>query len=196
MKNNLKSFLFPNTFVHFDLDGTLLDTSLANISAYQEVVASHGGRWTSDATNSLMTGQGARDFLNKCTGFESTAFDSIIAEKKRIYPMKFHLVKPNREVLDFLEASSPRAACVTSASKSSTLALLENFKIMQYFSHVVSADDVKSVKPAPDCYLLSRQLAEEKFGVELTHCAVEDSIVGKKAAEAAGIKVLDVNQFF
>ncbi len=95
-----------------------------------------------------------------------------------------------------MEDSSRRAACVTPASKLSTLALLGIFKILQFFSHVVTADDVTSIKPTPDCYLLSRQLAQEEFGIELNRYAVENSIVGNKAAEAAGITVLDVNQFF
>jgi len=58
------------------------------------------------------------------------------------------------------------------------------FKIKQYFKYLVSGEDVKHPKPAPDIFLKSAQL----LGVEPSECiVVEDSTIGTKAAKAAGM---------
>jgi beta-phosphoglucomutase-like phosphatase (HAD superfamily) len=59
----------------------------------------------------------------------------------------------------------------------------------QYFSATVCADEVAHGKPAPDVYLRAAEL----LGVPPTAClAIEDSVTGSAAAEAAGCPVLVV----
>ena len=54
---------------------------------------------------------------------------------------------------------------------------------MHYFEKIVSGEDVKEGKPAPDVYLK----AAESFGVKPSECvAIEDSIMGMRSAKAAG----------
>jgi HAD superfamily hydrolase (TIGR01509 family) len=58
------------------------------------------------------------------------------------------------------------------------------------FAPVVTADDVRDAKPAPDCY----RLAAERLGRDPGACvALEDTANGMKAALAAGIRVLAVS---
>ncbi len=57
-------------------------------------------------------------------------------------------------------------------------------KFNRYFSAVVSGDDVRASKPAPDCYLLALQ----RLGVSSGEClAIEDTQHGLEAASKAGI---------
>lgn len=55
------------------------------------------------------------------------------------------------------------------------------------FALVVSGDDVRSSKPAPDCYLLALQ----KLGLNAADCiAIEDTRHGLDAARNAGLRCL------
>ena len=59
----------------------------------------------------------------------------------------------------------------------------------QYFSLSVCGDEVPTGKPAPDVYLRAAEL----LGLDPADClAIEDSVTGSAAAEAAGCPVLVV----
>jgi len=56
--------------------------------------------------------------------------------------------------------------------------------LLDKFDTIVSADDYKHGKPAPDCYLL----AAERLGVAPADCLVfEDTEMGIESATAAGM---------
>ena len=59
--------------------------------------------------------------------------------------------------------------------------------LASHFAVVVSVDDVRHSKPAPDCYLL----AIERLGLPAADCiAIEDTEHGVAAAAGAGISCL------
>ena len=65
--------------------------------------------------------------------------------------------------------------------------MFDKLGLKSEFEVIVSGDDVKVGKPAPDCYLL----AAKKLGVKPKDCVViEDATFGVRAAKAAGIKCL------
>lgn len=67
--------------------------------------------------------------------------------------------------------------------------LVSKFKIYDYFDLVLSYDDVKNRKPDPEVYLT----VVEKMNVSKDKCLiVEDSLEGVKAANNAGIEVLNI----
>ena len=69
-------------------------------------------------------------------------------------------------------------------------AVMKRLNIRAYFDGIVSGDDVKNSKPAPDIFLKASELA----GVKPAYCVViEDSPNGVKAARAAGMKVVGLN---
>jgi len=77
------------------------------------------------------------------------------------------------------------SALATSAGRKRTLESLKLLSISKYFSVVVTGDDVRNPKPAPDIFLL----AARKMGVGPEDCVVvEDSVAGVRAAVAAGMK--------
>jgi HAD superfamily hydrolase (TIGR01509 family) len=62
-------------------------------------------------------------------------------------------------------------------------------KLADLFPVVVTPEDVKHGKPAPDMFLL----AAERMGVPPDRCLVfEDAVPGIQAAEAAGMKWVHV----
>ena len=59
----------------------------------------------------------------------------------------------------------------------------------EFFETVVSGDDVRQSKPAPDCYLL----AIERLGLPASDCiAIEDTEHGVNAATSAGVACLAI----
>jgi HAD superfamily hydrolase (TIGR01509 family) len=92
------------------------------------------------------------------------------------------------ELLDGLTAAGIPLALVTNTRRELTERALKSIG-HHYFSASVCGDEVEHAKPAPDPYLRAARL----LGVEPAQClAIEDSVTGSQAAEAAGCPVLVV----
>jgi HAD superfamily hydrolase (TIGR01509 family) len=93
-----------------------------------------------------------------------------------------------RELLDELLAVGMPMALVTNTHRMLTEKALNSIG-RQYFSVSVCGDEVPAGKPAPDPYLRAAEL----LGLDPAQClAVEDSVTGTEAAEAAGCPVMVV----
>jgi beta-phosphoglucomutase-like phosphatase (HAD superfamily) len=80
-------------------------------------------------------------------------------------------------------------AVVSSSTKRMVVASLDAVKLTQYFSTLVTVDDVTNPKPAPDGFLE----AARRLGVEPSRCLVfEDSQQGLEAARRANMEAQDV----
>jgi HAD superfamily hydrolase (TIGR01509 family) len=80
-------------------------------------------------------------------------------------------------------------AVASSAGRPFLQATLEQLGIAACFDAVVTVEDVRHPKPAPDPYLL----AAERLGVRPETCLVfEDSDQGLSAAKSAGMDAIDV----
>lgn len=93
-----------------------------------------------------------------------------------------------QELLEKLVAAGVPLALVTNTRRNLTERALNSIG-RHYFSVTVCGDEVVHAKPAPDPYLRAAAL----LGFASSQClAVEDSITGTAAAEAAGCPVLVV----
>jgi len=81
---------------------------------------------------------------------------------------------------------------VTTAKRENVASVLRHHDLAQYFTHIVSGDDVADHKPSPEAY----QLALQKAGLQPQEVlAFEDSQSGIDSAEAAGIPVVQIKEF-
>jgi HAD superfamily hydrolase (TIGR01509 family) len=176
--------------VIFDLDGTLLDTEAltqaAGIAAFAEVGI------TVDPL-----------FLHSLIGRDDVTGAGIIRGR---YPdLEFHSFSEiwKRSVLDhyaggiplkpgtheLLGAIDQPLALATSSTRVQLTYKLSVTDIAPYFRHLISFDDVKQAKPAPDPFLLAASL----LGVAPARCvAFEDSEAGAESAHSAGMTVVQV----
>lgn len=93
-----------------------------------------------------------------------------------------------QELLDALKSAGVPMALVTNTRRDLAERALNSIG-RHYFSVTVCGDEVAHAKPAPDVYLRAAEL----LGFEPAQClAVEDSVTGSAAAEAAGCPVLVV----
>jgi HAD superfamily hydrolase (TIGR01509 family) len=176
--------------VIFDLDGTLIDT---------ETVAIDSGLRAFEALG-IQTDAG---FLHRLIGRDQpTSHAMIRAEWPDIdltalvqhwnsgfeARIEVHLpLKPGAaEVLQAI--ALPKAIC-TSTSRAGAMRKLALSGLAHHFDLVITRDDVREPKPAPEPY----RLAAARLGLPPAACAVfEDSETGAASASSAGCVVVQV----
>lgn len=105
------------------------------------------------------------------------------------YSSEISLKPGAKDLLEALKKRGIAAGIATSNSPELTGAFLKAAGIRELLDCVVTANEVKRGKPAPDVYLL----AKEKLGVRAADCLVfEDILAGIEAGKAAGMKVCAV----
>lgn len=180
----------------FDLDGTLANTMQHHFEAWRKAVSPYGIEFTSELFMSLtgMSRWSTIETLNKQFGTQmdvkevgdvkashfktlvnSTTEISIVADVVR----KYHTVLP---------------ICIgTGSTKKGAKKTLEIINMQHFFDVVVTADDVENSKPYPDTFLKCAEL----MGVKPEDCVVfEDGILGMRAAKAAGMMLIDINDYY
>ena len=177
----------------FDLDGTLVNTGLANFMAYKAAFKKNNIN-ICDAT------------LKSCVGImpwkEMTKFVSpgisidlamkVVEHKRTIYKDYFEFVKINTDLVGLIEniKAQFKIGLVTSASKKSTYAIIEWANIENLFDVVVTSDDCLLHKPDPAPYVLAGRL----LGVSPAGCLVfEDSHNGMQSAQSFGANVVPIS---
>mmetsp|Transcript_13582 Transcript_13582/g.54928 ORF Transcript_13582/g.54928 Transcript_13582/m.54928 type:complete len:221 (-) Transcript_13582:68-730(-) len=99
------------------------------------------------------------------------------------------LIHPVVAIARDAKAKGLPIAVASSGVKPTVTGHLRGHGILDLFNAVVTCEDVKHGKPAPDLYLL----AAEKLGVDPKRCtAYEDAELGMQSAKAAGMAVVDV----
>lgn len=99
------------------------------------------------------------------------------------------LIHPVVAIARDAKAQGLPIAVASSGVKPTVTGHLRGHGILDLFDAVVTCEDVKHGKPAPDLYLL----AAEKLGVDPKRCtAYEDAELGMQSAKAAGMTVVDV----
>jgi beta-phosphoglucomutase family hydrolase len=94
-----------------------------------------------------------------------------------------------REFLDSLKEGNIPCAVASSTPRENIDCIIDTLGFGEYFSEIISADDVLRGKPDPEVFLL----AGAHLGYPPNRCVVfEDAHVGIDAARAAGMKVVAV----
>jgi beta-phosphoglucomutase len=177
-----------------DLDGTLVDTALANYEAYAQSLAEVGVAISRERFDSEVAGRNWKQFLPEMLARAGVQVEprTVAARKTAIYAERLDRVVPNHALIALLRqlrAAECLAALVTSASAANAHAVLHHLDLDSLFDTIVTGDDVSNHKPAPDSY----QLAAERLGVSPSQCVViEDSDIGVASANAFGAPVLRV----
>jgi HAD superfamily hydrolase (TIGR01509 family) len=177
--------------VLFDMDGLMLDTEGPVLPFWYTVMEKYG--------YSL-----SEEILYKTIGIPAVSTEKML---KEIYGADFPYDKITEELeqmvqddidkngipqkkglltlLDHLDKLGIPKAVATSTRREKALWKLQHSGIKDRFPIVVSVDDVKRGKPAPDLFLA----AAEKLGKKPEHCVgFEDSTAGLQSLSAAGIK--------
>ncbi len=178
------------TAVVFDMDGTMVDTESIYHTAWRNV-ATNLGYTLDNATLKQTTGKRMADcyaIIHAALGasfpmdlFQERWWDEWFAHAETYGIAR----KPGLDqLLNLLDAHNIPKAVATSSAREEAIYTLNRAGIADRFSIVVTGDQIKYGKPAPDIFLL----AAERLGLDAKYClALEDSEAGVSAATAAGM---------
>ena len=177
----------------FDLDGTLVDSSVTLVNAINYV-----------RSKMQLAPMEAKNIMHGITtpGINMAHYFYGIKEIEPIYETLFkeyysanharelRLYEGVEEMLQTLSQKGYLLALATNGYRDSTLEALKHLNIERFFDEIVCFDDVKNGKPAPDMllYLLNKR------GVSTSEALfIGDSQRDKLAAKAADIEFLQVD---
>lgn len=183
--------------VIFDCDGTLVDSMPLHYEAWLDAFASFGVTDALDEKEYLdlggVPGPAVVDHVARKVG-RSLDTGGILHQKRALVSEKIGLVRPIEPVVSWLRwchAEGLGLAVGSGGTRRIVLASLAAAGLDVYFdpANIFTADDVVAGKPAPDLFLA----AARALGVAPKDClVVEDGPPGIAAAEAAGMRCLDV----
>jgi beta-phosphoglucomutase len=177
--------------VIFDMDGVIVDSHPAHRKAWRQFLQTLGRNVTDRELDFILDGRKRRDILRHFLGQVSEA--ELVEYGKRkdeFFQQSAAEVTPIPGVTEFLirlNKNGVVAAVATSASEARTRSTLERLQLRNYFSVVLTGNDVENGKPDPAIYRLAcRRLNARPESV----LAIEDAVSGIQAARGAGLKCL------
>jgi beta-phosphoglucomutase family hydrolase len=176
----------------FDCDGTLADTMPAHYQAWVATLTPLEATFTEEQFYALggWPTQLVAERIVREQRMAVTA-DVITREKEARFEQMLHTVKPVEAVTTIARQERGRRpmAVATGGMRRICEAILRHLGCIDWFDTIVCCEDVPRHKPAPDIFLE----AARRLNIPPADCLVyEDTIPGMKAAQAAGMAVVDV----
>lgn len=174
----------------FDMDGTLVDNTLAHIRAFEIFCARYGVTgWKEKLSQAF--GMGNDDIMRLIMPAEllrERGLASLAEEKEAIYrelyAPEIHPVEGLVPLLESLRAAGVRCAVGSSGCRANVDFVLEKCRIGEFFDARISGDRVTRCKPDPEIYLT----AAAALGMAPAECVVfEDAKAGIESARRAGV---------
>ena len=180
----------------FDCDGTLVDSMPLHMKAWKEAFK-------------ILNEKFERDFLYSAKGMKETDiielynknYNSninplkIVSVKQEYFYNHIESVKPIDPVVEIAKTYYGKLplGVVSGSVKKIVHKELEVIGIFHLFKNILTADDPFKPKPDAEIFFASAK----NLNVEPKDCLVfEDGDAGLKAAENAGMKTLDVREYF
>lgn len=189
-----------------DFDGTLIDTRQANLLAYKEAFEKCGVTgWEDEKYNEYY----GLNFKDLCSKFISIRNDKnkqqdVKTYKKMVYPLYFNRTKFNHTLYDMIKSQHDQGV-ITGIASTASYENIHNLlhyisdniifsDIYKDFDFILTAEDVKNGKPAPDVYLTAYdKILEINKDIYAEDVLIfEDSDYGMQAAEAADINYMKI----
>lgn len=178
----------------FDCDGTLADTMPLHWKAWNAITAKHGLHFPEERFYAL-GGVPSRDIFRMLCQEQGRDLDclALSKEKEEAYMPFLPEVKAIEVVVAVAEANHGKLpmAVASGGMKPIIEQVLQHLKIRHYFDAIVTSEDVKHQKPAPDIFLE----AARRIGVPPQFCrGYEDTDLGMQAIRSAGMEAVDVRE--
>lgn len=172
----------------FDVDGTLLNSNVAHVWAWQDAIESEQ-LFFPFITLFTQMGLPGRKIVEKF-GFafrDKATAQRIKKAAGEIYASRYvELVAPYDGVytlLKSLKARGRKLYAITSASKVEAEAMFKRFKLTPYFDELLTAEETGEGKPTADPFLRLK----EKLGARADILSFGDSPYDLKASHEAGL---------
>ena len=171
--------------VIFDLDGTLIDSEPLQYRSFNDVFRRHGHPVSPQEYDEWRGWQVIPRWIES-RGL-SLDPDPVRAQKKQIYDQLIRTevtLKPGARALVESAAQRLRLGIASGSRRESIVSCLEKFDLLQHFEALCSSTDVGRGKPHP---AVLHETARRLSLSPESAVVIEDSIMGLRAAEAAGM---------
>ena len=176
----------------FDFDGVIADSEIISLSTLQSALRAYGNDLELDEVRRRYLGKSMKQIKRDMQAEHADAnWDGFDAHWNAILFDRFrNELRPLPglvALLDRVETCGLPYCIASSGGLERIDVALDAMGLSARFSHVVSAEQVRHGKPAPDLFLLAAQT----IGVPPDQCLVlEDSPFGIRAAKSAGMRAL------
>jgi len=181
--------------VFIDLDGTLIDSVPLLYEVYCQFLQIYDYRGSAEEFQRL-NGPSLSEIISflkekyKLPQEETILVDQYQSLLKMQYANHAKLFPGVKVFLEQAKALGLKVLLVTSCARGLAQQIIKSHGLDTYFDAIVSAEDTKHSKPAPDIYLKALLMANVKASEVI---AIEDSSNGVKAALAAKIPTIQFN---
>ncbi len=174
----------------FDLDGTVAASMQLHYRAWKKALADHGARIDFNWELFIScAGMGTEQFIARLNTHHGERLNpaQVARTQDGVLQQIHHTVEAVPEVLAYakkLAAEAKPLAIASGGTRAAVGRTLNYIKAAHLFKAVVTIDDVRRGKPAPDTFLE----AARQLGVEPAKCVVlGDSVLDVEGAKAAGM---------
>ena len=175
----------------FDLDGVLADSEPWWSEIDAKLLAERGVTYCGEYHQNVVgvSYRLAVEFYKKAFGL-SVPTEEMMRRRGEIatefFADRVDLFPNVKEVLEKLRQMKLHLAVATSSVSASARPFLDRHQLTKFFEVIITGEEVKDGKPAPDIYLF----AADKLGIRVDAClVVEDALPGIGAAKAANMRV-------
>jgi hypothetical protein len=181
----------------FDLDGVLLDAKEIHYNSLNEALNDIDSKYIISRKEHLGIYDGLStrkklDMLHASKGLPTNQFDIIWKKKQDLTINLINKVQVDDRLVDIFKqlkkANYVIAVCSNSIRDTVKLAILR-LGLMEYVDFFLSNEDVSIPKPSPEIFLKAMIMAKSDPNTTLI---VEDSYVGRQAAESSGATLYGV----
>ncbi|HPS54626.1 MAG TPA: HAD family phosphatase [Sedimentisphaerales bacterium] len=185
--------------VIFDFDGVITDSEILHFRTFNQITSKFGFEIDKKSYYKDFLGLSDNDVFTmlkkeKLLNDDAPSVEEMIKQKNQLFEQLAKedgcIIEGVRDFLNMLKQNSIPLAICSGALLSEIMLILEDAKLADMFETIVSADQVKKGKPAPDGFLmaLKRLNAKQYPEINANECVViEDAHWGLRAAIAAGM---------
>lgn len=179
----------------FDLDGVLVEFAALHRMAFLEAWNSfHPDKRIDEVFHAtFLEARSTRQKLSIMKDHFGPIDELAVSElKQHITQTKLktaHVYNSTRDALNYLKSHGVHMSVCSNSIRSTVHTSLQKLVPLDYFDLILSNEDVENPKPCPDIY----NAAIKMLRIDPSTVTVfEDSAVGKAAARAAGLKVIEI----
>ena len=172
--------------VILDMDGVVVDTLDSLYKGYLAILANYGIDGNKAEFNEL-NGPSLDEIVDilsvRYAGIPSKEIlkQQFIEQHSQLY-LNAKLCSGALEFLNYCKNKQINVALATSSSKKNVEVIFERYSLKEFFSHIISGDDVINAKPHPEIYELAAKPLKSKVIISL-----DDSYLGVESALQAGL---------
>ncbi len=196
IKKRFSSYNSSVRAIIFDCDGTLVDSMPLHMKAWENAFNEFSEYYDRDLLYSLK-GMKETEIIDVYNSRHKRTIDNkkIVQTKHEFFMNHIDSVKPIEPIVEIAESYYKKIpmAVVSGSVKNIVHSELNVLKIFHLFDYILTADDPFKPKPSPDVFIAASNMMK----IEPENCLVlEDGDAGLEAATNAGMKKIDVREYF